>query len=304
MVFHKELVIDGLNQSVNGKLIKDLDPDYQPMYYSYSLINEQTNQQKLAQVQNNHIYLIDDNELNKQIINPINKEQKFFVNAIINGHYDIMAIDAKAGSGKTLLSLATAMRLIKNKNTNYNNIIYIRNSIESLDKGEDIGYLPGLEEKFKIYNHPLMDNLKFIARSELQKRKQNTPKSNLNNILEEDVELRVSKYIRDYNIETMWVGEMRGRTLSNAFVIIDEAQNMSAKTLQLILSRVDKTCKVIVIGSNKQIDNLYINKYINGLSKLLKAANESHEEVNLWAGELNKVVRGPVTEFAERIFSK
>jgi PhoH-like ATPase len=102
----------------------------------------------------------------------------------------------------------------------------------------------------------------------------------------------------------MWVGEMRGRTLSEAIVIVDEAQNMSSKTLQLVLSRVDKTCKVIVIGSNKQIDNMYTNKYVNGLSVLLNSMSEPHEEVKLWAGELNKVLRGPITEFAEKIFSR
>lgn len=81
-------------------------------------------------------------------------------------------------------------------------------------------------------------------------------------------------------------------------------QNMSAKTLQLCLSRIDKTCKAIIIGSNKQIDNMYTNKYINGLSVLLNACNYEHDEVKLWAGELNKVLRGPITEFAEKIFSK
>ena len=54
---------------------------------------------------------------------------------------------------------------------------------------------------------------------------------------------------------------MRGRTLSNSFIIIDEAQNMSNKTIQMVLSRIDSSCKVVILGSNKQIDNFYVNKY-------------------------------------------
>ena len=100
----------------------------------------------------------------------------------------------------------------------------------------------------------------------------------------------------------MWVGELRGRTLSNSIVIVDEIQNCAASTGQLVLSRLDKDCKVICIGSNRQIDNMYTNKYVNALAKLLKASKATHPNVRLFAGELNKVFRGPIVEFAEEIF--
>lgn len=168
-----------------------------------------------------------------------------------------------------------------------------------------MGFLPGLETKFEIYNHPLMDSLRYIARSESKKSKANTPKSRAEANEQEDlIETKVENYIKEYNIETAWVGELRGRTFNDAIVIVDECQNMSSKTALLVISRIDKTCKLIAVGSNKQIDNMYTNKYINGLSTLLKASREKHEEVNLFAGELNKVVRGPITEWAERIFEK
>lgn len=225
----------------------------------------------------------------------LHPEHRYYSNDIISHN-----------SGKTLLSLATAIGLVKKKE--YNKIIYIRNSIESLDKGEDVGYLPGMEEKFAIYNHPLMDCLQFIVQEDMRKSKANKSKASQSRAQETEeaqlIQERTDKYMKDYGIETMWTGEMRGRTLSNAFVIVDESQNTSSKTLQLVLSRCDSTCKVIVIGSNKQIDNMYTNKYINGLSTLLKACTEDHDEVRLWAGELNKVMRGPITEFAEKIFSR
>ena len=110
--------------------------------------------------------------------------------------------------------------------------------------------------------------------------------------------------IQNFGIETMWVGEMRGRTLSNAFVIIDEAQNMSNKTMQMVLSRIDNSCKVVILGSNKQIDNFYVNKYTNSLTTLLKSTVKQSELINIFSIKLQKVLRGPITEWAEQIFSK
>lgn len=192
------------------------------------------------------------------------------------------------------------MRLVDKKK--YGSIVYVRNSIESTAKGEDVGYLPGLEEKFKIYNHPLYDSLRFIAKAEMTKSNANKSKAQATPITEEAITAKVEELASKHNIQTMWVGEMRGRTISNAIVIVDEIQNCSASTGQLILSRLDRDCKVICIGSNRQIDNIYTNKYINSLAMLLKASKSTHDEVKMFAGELNKVLRGPITEFAEKIF--
>ena len=97
--------------------------------------------------------------------------------------------------------------------------------------------------------------------------------------------------ISNYGIETMWVGEMRGRTLSNSFIIIDEAQNMSNKTMQMVLSRVDSSCKVVILGSNKQIDNFYVNRYTNALTTLLKSTQNENNLLNIFAIKLEKVLR-------------
>ena len=301
--FHKTIVVQNVKSVKDGTDIYSVDSEYKPENYSYTLEDEVSGQQRLFSVQNNHLFEVDETILERQSVKPINKEQKFFSNAILDETANVIICDAKAGSGKTLLALSAAMRLVKLKK--YSKILYIRNSIESTDKGEDVGYLPGLETKFEIYNHPLYDNLRYIARNELKKSKANTPKSRADTKEQEDsIAEKVEAYKKEYNIETMWVGEMRGRTFDNAVIILDEAQNLSGKSTLLVLSRIDKTCKLIAIGSNKQIDNMYTNKYINGLSTLLKASKEKHPEVTLFAGELNKVVRGPITEWAERIFAQ
>ncbi len=276
------------------------DKEYKVNNYSYCFKVRGSDQILLASIQNGKIRLLDEGEVRNQIIAPLNTEQLFFSNAILQHYFNVLIVEAKAGSGKTLLALSGALKLVRNKA--YQRIIYIRNSIESLDKGEDVGYLPGLEEKFKIYNHPLMDSLDHIVRTEYKKRRANKNKE-YEEIDEQELNHRVEQMIQNYFIETMWVGEMRGRTLSNAFVIIDEAQNMSNKTMQMVLSRIDSSCKVVILGSNKQIDNFYVNKYTNSLTTLLKSTKNESSLVNIFAIELQKVLRGPITEWAENIFT-
>ena len=289
-------------ENLDNQDIINFDKEYKVSDFSYCLKVKHSDQVILASIQNNKIKILDEEEIRNQIITPLNKEQLFFSNAIINHFYNVLIVEAKAGSGKTLLALSGALKLVKQKH--FQKIIYIRNSIESLDKGEDVGYLPGLEEKFRIYNHPLMDSLEYIIRTEHKRRRSKRDDISYTPLEDSEVSSRVEQMISNYGIETMWVGEMRGRTLSNSFIIIDEAQNMSNKTMQMVLSRVDSSCKVVILGSNKQIDNFYVNKYTNALTTLLKSTQNENNLVNIFAIKLEKVLRGPITEWAENIFSK
>ncbi|NQY52259.1 MAG: PhoH family protein [Campylobacteraceae bacterium] len=288
-------------EDLESQDIEKFDKEYQIYNYSYCFKVKESDQVVLAYIENKKIRVLNESEVRNQIITPLNKEQLFFCNAILNQFYNVIVVEAKAGSGKTLLALSGALKLIKRKDLQ--KVIYIRNSIESLDKGEDVGYLPGLEEKFAIYNHPLMDSLDYIIRSE-HKKKRSGRKDDFSELEDKEVQQRVELLIQNYSIETMWVGEMRGRTLSNSFVIVDEAQNMSNKTMQMVLSRIDNTCKVVVLGSNKQIDNFYVNKYTNSLTTLLKSTQKETDLINIFAIRLKKVLRGPITEWAESIFTK
>jgi PhoH-like ATPase len=192
------------------------------------------------------------------------------------------------------MAFTAAMRLI-DKGV-YEKIVYVRNSIESVDKGADVGYLSGNDEKFRIYNMALYDTLEFIAKKKLRKKE--------NSELQMAIESKIEELIGKYHIEKLWPGEARGRTLSNAIVILDEWQNSSNNTTQLILSRLDNQCKAIVIGSNRQIDNMYLNRYNNGLTSLLKETKKEPSEINLFAIELDKSVRGKFSHFADEVFGK
>ncbi len=289
-------------QSLEHADISDFDPDCKPYYYAYEFKLKDSDHIILATIQNRKILLLDEQELRNQAITPLNKEQLFLSQAIRHPYYNLVVVEALAGSGKTLLAVSGAMKLLQQKQQR--RIIYIRNSIESLDKGEDVGYLPGLDEKFRIYNHPLMDTLEYIIRNNhKKKRHQNSHGLSHQDLLPQEVQKRVEELMTNYAIETMWVGEMRGRTLTDAVVIIDEAQNISNKTMQMILSRIDAHSKVIILGSNKQIDNIYLNRHTNALTTLLNAAQSEYDELNLFACKLTKVLRGPITAWAEKIFT-
>ncbi len=289
-------------EHLDNTLITELDKDYAPHNFNYCFKVKGSDQVILATIQNKRVVLLDEGEMRNQIITPLNKEQLFFSCGLFHHFYNVLIVEAKAGSGKTLLALSGALKLVRQKY--FQRIIYIRNSIESLDKGEDVGYLPGYEEKFRIYNHPLMDSLDYIIRTEHKRKQANKKNSeNIQELDDQEVSQRIEQLIQNYGIETMWVGEMRGRTLSNAFVIVDEAQNMSNKTMQMVLSRVDNTCKVVILGSNKQIDNFYVNKHTNALTTLLKSTKNENSLVNIFAIRLQKVLRGPITEWAEQIFT-
>lgn len=289
-------------EHLNNSEILGIDPEHKNHYFSYEFKLIDSDHIVLASVINGKISLLDEEELRNQNVVPLNKEQLFFSHAILSSFYNIIIVEALAGSGKTLLALSGAMKLLRKKE--FRRIIYIRNSIESLDKGEDVGYLPGLEEKFRIYNHPLMDSLEYIVRHNHKRKKaHNIHGLNRDDLSSQEVEKRVEEMIQTYGIETMWVGEMRGRTLSDAIVIVDEAQNISNKTMQMLLSRVDNNSKVIILGSNKQIDNPYVNRHTNALTTLIHATEEAPQEINLFALKLTKVLRGPITAWAERIFT-
>lgn len=266
---------------------------------SYEFIRE-SGKHEYAIIENGKICCINEEEDFKGlVVKPINMKQKFLTKALLSNAYDTYVVDARAGSGKTLIALSAAMKLMdayKGKGSIvFQKIVYVRNSIESVDKGADIGYLAGNDEKFRIYNMALYDSLEYIARKGIKKEMDQE---------EEKVHVKekVEKLIEKYNIELLWPGEARGRTLDDAIVILDEWQNSSANTSQLIISRLTSNCKLIIIGSNKQIDNPYLSKYNNGLTFMLNQGKKGHELLSIYSIDMEKSVRGKFAQFADEVF--
>ena len=286
---------------LHNMAITSVDTSHKPENYNYIFIDRSTKQRKLATIQNGNIQVIGretEKDLRAQDLPPINTGQLFLTKAILDPLIDIVVTDAKAGSGKTATAISNAIKLVRNSKTPYDSIVYIRSSINDEDKGEDIGYLAGNDEKLALYLHPLEDTLEVIARHRLANAKCNKAE------LEVKVLDTIEKIRAQCNIQGIITLGLRGRTLRNCVVIVDEVANLSKASLQKVLTRVGENCKVILIGSNKQIDNPYLNKYTNGLSTILNACRSTSDVVKLHAVELPRVVRGKIAEFAEDIFSQ
>jgi len=299
--FTKELSVPHeVFTSIHGRDITTIDYDYTKENYNYKFTSHDTSQMKLATIKNNTINVLgkdSETELRKQNVNPANADQLFMSRAIQDQTIDFVVCDALAGSGKTLVALSNAIRLI-GVNSPYESITYIRASVNDVEPEEEVGFLKGdADDKNAMYLLPLSDSLDFMIRSKYTKGKIKGVE------LEEKVAEGVEKLKSRCNITGMTGLGMRGRTFHNTIAIIDEVQNMSKASLQKVLTRFGKNCKIILIGSNNQIDHPHLNKYTNGLSVLLDACSHEHEEVNLHAVSLEKVVRGNIAEFSEKLFS-
>jgi len=267
--------------------------------FNYRITDSYTGQVKFANIINNRVVPItheDELRLRKQEMPPINGDQLLMSALIQHPNVDIVVAEALAGSGKTVTAISNAMVLVAG-NSPYSNIVYIRNSVDDIgERDEEIGFLSGNDEKVKGYLYPFYDTLDSIVRRSIKTKSKSQD-------IEQLVQEGIASLLSRYNMQAMIAMGTRGRTFENSIVIIDEAQNIGKSTMQKLLTRIGKNCKVIIIGSLKQIDSKYLNKYTSGLSVVLNAVSKIETSITIAGVSLTKVVRGPITEWAERIFS-
>lgn len=183
-------------------------------------------------------------------IKPRNVEQKCALDLLLRDDIKLLTFIGPAGTGKTLLALAAGLRKVFDEGV-YNKMIVTK---AIMPVGRDIGFLPGTkEEKLRAWLAPFFDNLEYICGDQNKETGNETKKW----IMESE----------KFQVEA--ITYMRGRSLSNAFVIIDEAQNLSPMELKTIISRVGENTKIVVLGDASQIDNPYLDMDSNGLVHLL-----------------------------------
>jgi len=294
-------VTEGTFKTLHNRNILEVDPEHLVEHYNYKFTTPDSSQMKIASINNNTINILGkdtEQELRRQAVNPANSDQLLLSRAIQDQSVELVVCEALAGSGKTLVSLSNAMRLVKSKSP-YNSIKYVRVSVNDVEKVEEIGYLPGTaDEKNAVYFHPLYDSLDFIARAKFKGGKAKGKE------LEERVAEEVEKMVKDYDITALTGLGMRGRTFSDTIFIFDEIGNASKPSLQKMLTRVGKNCKAILIGSNNQIDNPNMTKFTNGLSVILNDCATAEGIINKHVVPLQRVVRSEFAEYAEKLFSK
>lgn len=204
-------------------------------------------------------------------ITPRNAEQSFAVDALINPNIKLVSLTGKAGTGKTLLALASALSVRKM----YRQIFIARPIVPLSNK--DIGFLPGdVESKLAPYMQPLWDNLKVIQ--------DQYPESDKNHQL-------INSLIKEEKLVVEPLSYIRGRSLQRIFFIVDEAQNLTPHEIKTIITRAGQDSKIVFTGDVYQIDHPYLDGQSNGLSYLIDRfkGQRLYAHINLEKGERSEL---------------
>ena len=197
------------------------------------------NEQRMEKVEKKQVYGI----------KPRNAEQAFAIHALLNPTIKLVSLQGVAGTGKTLLALAGALE----QRQHYRQIYLARPIVPLSNK--DIGFLPGdIKSKLNPYMDPLWDNLKFIQ----------------NQFNESDKDYsRITEMVEKEKLMITPLAYIRGRSLSNIFFIVDEAQNLTPHEVKTIITRAGDNTKIVFTGDVYQIDTPYLDTQSNGLSYLI-----------------------------------
>jgi len=182
-------------------------------------------------------------------VNTRNREQNFAMNLLMDPDIDFVTLTGTAGTGKTLMALASGLTQVLD-DRRYTEIIMTRATVSV---GEDIGFLPGTEEeKMGPWMGALDDNLEFLAKGD-------------SNGAGEWGRAATNELIRS-RIKIKSMNFMRGRTFLNKYVIIDEAQNLTPKQMKTLVTRAGPGTKIICMGNLAQIDTPYLTEGSSGLT--------------------------------------
>ncbi|TEW55970.1 PhoH family protein [Psychromonas sp. RZ22] len=208
-------------------------------------------------------------------VTPKNIYQGMAMNALLDPSVDLVILTGPAGCGKTLLAVAAALELVIEQKQ-YDKIIVTRNTP---DIAENIGFLPGTEEeKMMPWLASVTDTLEVLHKND------NCSASSVNYIMDKA------------NIQFKSVNFMRGRSIQNSFVLLDECQNLTASQLKTIITRCGEGTKIVCSGNLAQIDSNYLTPVTSGLTYIVERFKNFEGSANVY---LNGVMRSRLAEFAE-----
>ena len=205
-----------------------------------------------------------------------NLEQRMALEALLDDDIKLVTLSGKAGTGKTLLSLVAG--LYKTNDLKVYNKLLITKPV--IPVGRDIGYLPGdKDEKLRPWVQPIYDNLEFILGTKTISKLEDTL------IGMNRIEIEALTYIR-------------GRSIPNQFIIIDEAQNLTKHEIKTIITRVGEESKIVLMGDTEQIDHPYLDSVGNGLSYVIKKFQGQEIAAHV---KFKKVERSSLAQLAAEI---
>jgi PhoH-like ATPase len=213
-------------------------------------------------------------------IRPRNKEQHCALDLLLCDDVKLVTLVGKAGTGKTMLALAAGLQKVVEEQL-YSKLLVSR---PIFPLGRDVGYLPGdIEEKLNPWMQPIYDNVEFLMG--LSKAERKTGRSYQELIDLGYVEIEPLTYIR-------------GRSIPNQFIIVDEAQNLTPHEVKTIITRVGEATKVVLTGDPYQIDNPYVDATSNGLTTVVE---KFKGEVVAGHVTLSKGERSQLAELASNV---
>jgi PhoH-like ATPase len=204
-------------------------------------------------------------------IKPRNAEQVFAFHAVMNPEVRLVTVQGVAGTGKTLIALASALE----QRSDFRQIYLARPIVPLSNK--DIGFLPGdIKSKLNPYMEPLYDNLKYIQNTFEERDKDGK---------------KITEMLENEKIVITPLAYIRGRSLSHIFFIIDEAQNLTPHEIKTIITRAGEKTKIIFTGDIYQIDTPYLDTQSNGLSYLIDRMHTHpiHAHITLEKGERSEL---------------
>jgi len=194
---------------------------------------------------------------------PLNMEQRLAFEFLLNEKIKLVTLVGQAGTGKTLLAIASALLQIIGKTPLYERLLVVRPIVPL---GKDIGYLPGSKEKkLNYWMQPIFDNLEFILKKAHTSKDKDWAVS----------DLTIDNLTRSEMIEVEALTYIRGRSIPNQFLIVDEAQNLTPHEIKTIISRAGEGTKIVLTGDPDQIDNPYLDANSNGLSYTVERLKKS-----------------------------
>jgi PhoH-like ATPase len=213
-------------------------------------------------------------------IRPRNKEQSFALDLLLNDEIRLVTIVGKAGTGKTLLAIAAGLHKTMEESA-YQKLLVSR---PIFPLGRDIGYLPGsVEEKLNPWMQPIFDNVEYLMNLSRSEKK-------LGRGYHELIDLGI--------LEIEPLTYIRGRSIPNQFMIVDEAQNLTPHEVKTIITRVGDGTKIVLTGDPYQIDNPYVDQTNNGL---IHVVNRFQQEKLAGHVTLSKGERSPLAELAANL---
>ncbi len=245
---------------------KDANPDFNFQANDYFILKSNSSS-VLARYDKKSDLIFKVNKKGAYGIKPRNAEQAFSLNMLLNPDIQLIALTGKAGTGKTLLALAAAIE----QHQQFDQIMLARPIVALSDK--DLGYLPGdAADKIGPYMQPLFDNLNVIKNAFNPRSKEY---------------LKIQELQEEEKLVITPLAYIRGRSLSNVFFIIDEAQNLTPHEIKTIITRAGEGTKLIFTGDLQQIDSPYLDTLSNGLSYMVDKMQDQDvfAHVNLVKGE-------------------